>query len=205
MINAGPHQRCRGRRLMSGLIRSHHRPPEGDAARRVPGADVRLWPADPDRLRHDAASRQPAAHAEDAGPQEFRQSKASRSTKGAAGGEMYIAPMVIGLCEGPIAGIGFVWRDKDSVRHVRRQLRRQRLGAQDSARRPGRVGVSLERTIPRRRSRISSRPMSRTRHAAAERLALAVLVGDSRASCRSRDSASARSPTRSRRTSSTIS
>lgn len=43
------------------------------------------------------------------------QSKATRSTKGAAGGEMYVAPMVLGLCEGPINGIGYVWRDKDGA------------------------------------------------------------------------------------------
>lgn len=41
------------------------------------------------------------------------QSKASRATKGAAGGEIYVAPIMIGLCEGPIQGIATVWRDKD--------------------------------------------------------------------------------------------
>lgn len=41
------------------------------------------------------------------------QSKAA--SKGAGGGSTYSAPMIIGLCEGPIGGIGKVWRDKDAA------------------------------------------------------------------------------------------
>jgi hypothetical protein len=39
--------------------------------------------------------------------------QSKQQSKGASGGTQYTAPIAIGLCEGPIAGIFFTWRDKD--------------------------------------------------------------------------------------------
>lgn len=39
--------------------------------------------------------------------------KGSGKGAGKSGGQDYVAPIVLGLCEGPIGGIGWVWKDKD--------------------------------------------------------------------------------------------
>jgi hypothetical protein len=54
-------------------------------------------------------------HMPDAPQQQGGGSKTGRASKGASGGQNYTAPVAIALAEGPIAGIGLVWRDKDSA------------------------------------------------------------------------------------------
>lgn len=39
--------------------------------------------------------------------------KGSGKGSGKSGGQDYVAPIALGLCEGPIGGIGWVWHDKD--------------------------------------------------------------------------------------------
>ncbi|MFI5230058.1 MAG: hypothetical protein ACHQWU_13375, partial [Gemmatimonadales bacterium] len=43
-------------------------------------------------------------------------SKVARRMKGTVATNRYFAPVIIGLCEGPIAGIGRVWQDVDDSR-----------------------------------------------------------------------------------------